>query len=469
MPAFCARTEPGTSTTGVGGHAYHAANIGAGGVLRKFFMLEKLFQLQAHNTSVRTEILAGLTTFLTMAYILFVNPAILGETGMDKGAVFVATCLAAAIGSAVMGLIANYPIALAPGMGLNAFFTYTVVLHMGHTWQVALGAVFISATLFFLLSIFRIREWIVNSIPLPLRSAIAAGIGLFLALIALKEAGLVVDNPATLVGLGDLHSPGPLLAVLGFFLIVALEARRVTGAVMIGILVVTAIAIGLGVTPFGGIVSMPPSLAPTFLELDIMGALDVGMISVIFAFLFVDLFDNTGTLIGVAKRAGLMSKDGHLPKMGRALIADSTAAMGGSLLGTSTTTSYIESASGVAAGGRTGLTAIVVAGLFLLALFFAPLAGTVPAFATAPALLFVAVLMTSGLAEIDWDDITVAAPVVITALAMPLTFSIANGIAFGFIAWVVIKALAGRFKELNPALVVLAAIFIAKFAFGVNA
>ncbi len=432
-------------------------------------MLEKLFQLKAHNTTVRTEILAGVTTFLTMAYILFVNPAILGETGMDKGAIFVATCLAAAIGSALMGLIANYPIALAPGMGLNAFFTYTVVLHMGHTWQVALGAVFISATLFFLLSIFRIREWIVNSIPLPLRSAIAAGIGLFLALIALKEAGLVVDNPATLVGLGDLHAPGPLLAILGFFLIVALEARRVTGAVMIGILVVTAIAIGLGVTPFGGIVSMPPSLAPTFLELDIMGALDVGMISVIFAFLFVDLFDNTGTLIGVAKRAGLMSKDGHLPKMGRALIADSTAAMGGSLLGTSTTTSYIESASGVAAGGRTGLTAIVVAGLFLLALFFAPLAGTVPAFATAPALLFVAVLMTSGLAEIDWDDITVAAPVVITALAMPLTFSIANGIAFGFIAWVVIKAMAGRFRELNPALVVLAAIFVAKFAFGVNA
>ncbi|HSC83647.1 MAG TPA: NCS2 family permease [Pseudomonas sp.] len=432
-------------------------------------MLEKLFQLKAHNTTIRTELLAGLTTFLTMAYILFVNPAILGETGMDKGAVFVATCLAAAIGSALMGMIANYPIALAPGMGLNAFFTYTVVLHMGHTWQVALGAVFISATLFFLLSIFRIREWIINSIPLPLRSAIAAGIGLFLALIALKEAGLVVDNPATLVGLGDLHTPGPLLAVLGFFLIVAMEARRVTGAVMIGILIVTAIAIGLGITPFGGVVSMPPSLVPTLLQLDIMGALDVGMISVIFAFLFVDLFDNTGTLIGVAKRAGLMSKDGHLPKMGRALIADSAAAMSGSLLGTSTTTSYIESASGVAAGGRTGLTAVVVAILFLLALFFAPLAGTVPAFATAPALLFVAVLMTSGLAEIDWDDITVAAPVVITALAMPLTFSIANGIAFGFISWVVIKALTGRFKDINPALVVLAVIFAIKFAYGVNA
>ena len=432
-------------------------------------MLEKLFQLNAHGTTVRTEILAGLTTFLTMAYILFVNPAILGETGMDKGAVFVATCLAAAIGSAIMGLIANYPIALAPGMGLTAFFTYTVVLHMGYSWQVALGAVFISATLFFLLSIFRIREWIVNSIPLPLRSAIAAGIGLFLALIALKEAGLVVANPATLVGLGDLTAPGPLLAILGFVLIVALEALRVTGAVMIGILVVTAIAVLLGITPFAGVVSMPPSLAPTFLQLDIAGALDVGMISVIFAFLFVDLFDNTGTLIGVAKRAGLMTPDGHLPKMGRALIADSTAAMGGSLLGTSTTTSYIESAAGAAAGGRTGLTAVVVAALFLLALFFAPLAGTVPAFATAPALLFVAVLMTSGLAEIDWDDITVAAPVVITALAMPLTFSIANGIAFGFITWVVIKALARRFKDLNAALVILAAIFIVKFAFGTNA
>ncbi|MBD9485320.1 NCS2 family permease [Pseudomonas sp. PDM14] len=432
-------------------------------------MLERLFHLKAHNTTVRTEILAGLTTFLTMAYILFVNPEILGKTGMDVGAVFVATCLAAAIGSALMGLIANYPIALAPGMGLNAFFTYTVVLHMGYSWQVALGAVFISATLFFVLSVFRIREWIVNSIPLPLRSAISAGIGLFLALIALKEAGLVIANPATLVGLGDLTAPGPLLAILGFFLIVALEARRVTGAVMIGILAVTLLAVLLGLTPFNGVVSLPPSIMPTLLQLDLLGALDVGMISVIFAFLFVDLFDNTGTLIGVAKRAGLMRADGHLPKMGRALIADSTAAMGGSLLGTSTTTSYIESASGVAAGGRTGLTACVVAGLFLLALFFAPLAGTVPPFATAPALLFVAVLMTSGLAEVDWSDITVAAPVVITALAMPLTFSIANGIALGFIAWVAIKALAGRWRELNPALVSLAILFVLKYAFTTTA
>ncbi len=425
-------------------------------------MLERLFQLNAHDTTVRTEILAGLTTFLTMAYILFVNPSILGETGMDKGAVFVATCLAAAIGSAIMGFIANYPIALAPGMGLNAFFTYTVVLHMGHTWQVALGAVFLSACMFFLLSIFKIREWIINSIALELRSAIAAGIGLFLALISLKEAGIVVANPATLVGIGDLAKPEPLLAILGFFLIVALEARKVTGAVLIGILATTAAGIALGVSQFGGFMSMPPSLTPTLLQLDIMGALDIGLFSVIFAFLFVDLFDNSGTLIAVAKKAGLMRKDGYMPKMGRALIADSSAAMVGSVLGTSTTTSYIESAAGVSAGGRTGLTAVVVAILFLLALFFAPLAGSVPAFATAPALLFVAVLMTAGLAEIDWGDITVAAPVVITALAMPLTFSIANGIAFGFIAWAAIKLLAGRWRELNPALVILAILFVIK-------
>lgn len=425
-------------------------------------MLDSIFKLRAHNTTVRTEMLAGVTTFLAMAYILFVNPSILGATGMDKGALFVATCLAAAIGSAIMGMIANYPIALAPGMGLNAFFTYTVVLHMGHTWQVALGAVFISAVCFFILSILRIREWVINSIPLPLRSAIAAGIGLFLALIALHNAGIVVGNSVTLVGLGDLRQPAPVLATLGFFLIAGLEALKVKGSVLIGILAVTATSIALGVTPFGGVMSMPPSIAPIFLQLDIAGAFNVGMVSVIFAFLFVDLFDNSGTLIGVAKRAGLMGKDGHMPKMGRALVADSTAALAGSLLGTSTTTSYIESAAGVSAGGRTGLTAIVVAVLFLLALFFAPLAGSVPAFATAPALMFVAVLMASSLAEINWEDITEAAPVVITALAMPFTYSIANGIAFGFISWTLIKLMSGKWRELNVPLVVLSVLFVVK-------
>jgi AGZA family xanthine/uracil permease-like MFS transporter len=425
-------------------------------------MLEKLFQLKAHKTNVRTEILAGLTTFLAMAYILFVNPTILSATGMDKGSVFVATCLAAAIGSTLMGLIANYPIALAPGMGLNAFFTYTVVLHMGYSWHVALGAVFLSASIFFALSIFKIREWIITSIPLPLRSAIAAGIGLFLAIIALEDCHIMSANPATMVGIGDLTKPEPLFAILGFIVIVVLEARRIPGAVLIGILLVTFLAIAIGASPFFGFVSMPPSIAPTFLQLDIRGALNLSLISVVFAFLFVDVFDNSGTLIGVTKRAGLTDEDGNIPKMGRALLADSAAALFGSLLGTSTTTSYIESAAGVSAGGRTGLTSIVVAVLFLASLFFAPLAGSVPAFATAPALLFIAVLMMSGLAEIDWRDITVAAPVAVTALTMPFTYSIANGIAFGFITWTLVKLLSGRFRDLNPALIILSILFVIK-------
>lgn len=425
-------------------------------------MLEKLFRLEAHGTTLRTELLAGLTTFLTMAYILFVNPSILGETGMDRGAVFVATALAAAIGSALMGLIANYPIALAPGMGLNAFFTYGVVLQMGHSWQVGLGAVFLSACLFLLISVLRIRAWIIDSIPLPLRLAIGAGIGLFLALIALQNAGIVVDHPVTLLTLGDLTEAPPLLAALGFLLIVTLEARRVPGAVLLGILAVTLAAVALGITPFAGLLALPPSLAPTLLQLDIAGALEIGLVSVVFAFLFVDVFDNSGTLIAVARRAGLMAPDGRLPKMGRALIADSAAALGGALLGTSTTTSYIESAAGVSAGGRTGLTACTVAVLFLLSLFFAPLAASIPPFATAPALLFVAVLMVSSLAEVDWSDLTTAAPVLATALAMPLTYSIANGIAFGFIAWSAIKLCAGRRHELNPVLLILAGLFVIK-------
>lgn len=427
-------------------------------------MLERFFQLKAHGTTVRTELLAGLTTFLTMAYILFVNPSVLGETGMDKGAIFVATCLAGAIGSVVMGMIANYPIALAPGMGLNVFFTFTVVKGMGYTWEVALGAVFLSACIFFILSVFKIREWIINSIPLELRSAIAAGIGLFLALVALEGSGIVVDSPATLVTLGDLSQPAALLAILGFFLIVVLDGLKVTGAVLLGILTVTVLSIVLGLNEFHGVTSMPPSLAPTFLQLDIRGAFDIGLVSVIFAFLFVDLFDNSGTLIAVAKKAGLMRADGHLPKMGRALIADSAAAMAGSLLGTSTTTSYVESTAGVSAGGRTGLTAVAVGVCFLLALFFSPLAASVPAYATAPALFFVAVLMASGLGEIDWGDMSVAAPVLLTAFAMPLTYSIATGISFGFISWVAIRVLTGRFKEVHPMLGILAILCVAKLA-----
>ncbi|AWM81036.1 guanine permease [Gammaproteobacteria bacterium ESL0073] len=431
-------------------------------------MLEKLFKLKANNTTIRTEVIAGFTTFLAMSYILFINPNILSDAngaGMDHSAVFVATCLAAFIGSCTMGLISNYPLALAPGMGLNVFFSYTVVHSMGYSWQVALGAVFISATLFFLLSLFKIREWIINSIPLELRSAIAAGIGLFLAIIALQKAGIIGADSATLVTIGDLTKPEPLLAILGFFILIALEARKIPGAVIISILFITAVSIILHISPFKGVASLPPSIAPTFLQLDIAGAFQVGMIVVIFSFLFVDLFDNSGTLIGVAKKTGLMRADGYLPRMGRVLLADSTAAMSGSLLGTSTTTSFVESTAGVAAGGRTGLTACVVGILFIFALFFSPLAESVPLFATAPALMFVAILMASGLAEIDWNDLTTAAPVLITAIAMPFTYSIANGIAFGFISWTVIKLLTGRKHQVNSALIVLSILFALKFAF----
>ena len=427
-------------------------------------MLEKLFQLKAHNTNVRTEILAGITTFLTMAYILFVNPSILGETGMDKGAIFVATCLAAAIGSAIMGLIANYPIALAPGMGLNAFFTYTVVLHMGHSWQVALGAVFISATMFFLLSIFRIREWIINSIPLPLRSAIAAGIGLFLAIIALSSAGIVVAHPATKVTLGDLTTPGPLFAILGFFIIASLDALRVRGAILIGILVVTVLSMALGYNEFKGVFAAPPSLAPTLFKMDILGALHTGFVHVILVFVLVEVFDATGTLVGVAKRAGLMP-EGRPNRLGRALFADSTAIVAGSMLGTSSTTAYVESASGVQAGGRTGLTALVVALLFLAALFISPLAGAVPAYATAPALLYVAGLMMRELIDIDWNDVCEATPAALTALVMPFTYSIANGIAFGFISYVVLKTATGRVRDVHPATWLVAILFVIRYAF----
>nr|WP_298375900.1 NCS2 family permease [uncultured Halomonas sp.] len=432
-------------------------------MLKKY--LNDYFKLEEHSTSVRTEIIAGITTFLTMAYIIFVNPSILAQAGMDSGAVFVATCLAAAIGCLIMGLWANYPIAMAPGMGLNAFFTFSVVLGMGYTWEAALGAVFLSGILFLLLSIFRVREWIINSIPMSLRLGIAAGIGLFLALIALQNAGIVVAHPATLLTIGDLSQPAALYTLAGFFVITALSYLRVIGAVMIGILGVTFVAILLGHSEFGGIVSAPPSIAPVFLELDIAGALNVGMISVVFAFLFVDLFDTAGTLIGVAQRGGLLDKDGKLPRLNKALMADSTATMSGALLGTSSTTSYIESASGIAAGGRTGLTAVVVAILFLISLFFAPLAGSIPVYATAGALLYVAVLMCGSLAHANWDDVTDAGPVLIAALAMPLTYSIANGIALGFISYAGIKLLSGRHKELNPAVVVLAILFALKFLF----
>ena len=428
-------------------------------------MLQRYFELDKHGTTLRIEIVAGVTTFMTMAYIIFVNPQILADAGMDRGAVFVATCLAAAFASAFMGLYANYPIALAPGMGLNAYFTYGVVKGMGHSWETALGAVFLSGILFLVVSLTRIREWVIDSIPVSLKLAIAAGIGLFLAIIGLKSAGIIQGSPATLVTIGDLKTVPVMLAAIGFLLMVALDSRRVPGAIIIGILAVTAAGIALGIGSFGGIVSLPPSIAPVFLKLDVVGALEIGLIAIVFTFFFVDVFDNTGTLVGLAHKAGLVGPDGKLPRVNRALTVDSTAAMAGAAFGTSTTTSYIESAAGVNAGGRTGLVAVTVAVLFLAALFFAPLAGSIPAFATAPALVYVACMMMSAVKEVDFSDVTEYAPAVITIAAMPLTFSIAHGIAFGFIAYTGIKLLSGRFGEMKPAVAILAVLFVLKFAY----
>lgn len=427
-------------------------------------MLERYFQLSAHGTTARTELMAGITTFLTMAYIIFVNPDILSAAGMPREAVFVSTCLAAALGSAIMGLYANYPIALAPAMGLNAYFAFTVVGGMHFPWQTALGAVFISGCLFVLISLFRLREAIVNAIPRSLKYAISAGIGLFLAIIGLKNAGLITAHPATLLTLGDLHQPGALLAIGGFILILALEQRRVPGAIIISILAVTATSMLLGLTPFNGIIAMPPSIAPTFLQMDLEGAFHAGLLTVVMTFFLVELFDASGTLIGVCHRAGLLDAEGRLPRLKKALLADSGAILAGAALGTSSTTAYIESAAGTSVGGRTGLTAVVVALLFLAALFLAPLAGVVPAYATAPALCYVAVLMVRGLAEIDWDDLTESAPAVVTAITMPFTFSIAHGIAFGFITYAALKLLSGRQGDLKPMVVVIALAFILKFA-----
>ena len=426
--------------------------------------LERYFALAQHGTNIRTEFVAGLTTFLTMVYIVFVNPDILGNAGMDKGAVFVATCIAAAASTLVMALYANYPIALAPGMGLNAFFAFTVVLTYKYTWQQALAGVFCSGVIFLLISVFRIREYVINAIPKNLKLAISAGVGLFLGIIALEDAKIVVASKATLVTLGDLREWPAILCLLGFVLIAVLNARKIVGGTLIGILTVSLIGIPLKLTYFTGIVSAPPSLAPTLLQLDFSRVAEPTFLIVIFSFLIVDVFDNAGTLIGVTHRSGLLDPQGNLPRMREALTADSFAAIFGSLIGTSTTTSYIESAAGVSAGGRTGLTALFVAIFFLLALLFSPLASLIGGYATAAALLYVACMMLRGLAEIDWDDATEVAPAAIAAVSMPLTYSIATGIGLGFITHALCKILVGRFDEAKPAVVVLALIFAIKFA-----
>ncbi|MBU1308980.1 MAG: NCS2 family permease [Gammaproteobacteria bacterium] len=426
-------------------------------------MLQRLFTLQARGTCFKREVVAGCTTFMAMSYVLFVNPAMLAQTGMDQGAVFVATCLAAALGCLLMGLLANLPVALAPGMGLNAFFTYVIVLEQGHSWQTALACVFFSGCLFLLLSLFKVREWIINSIPLPLKMGIAAGIGMFLALIALKTANIIVASPATLVTLGDLHSPQVVLALLGFFIIFALAHRGWHAAVLISIVLVTAAAWWLGDTQFSAVVAMPPSLMPTFMQLDFAAALQLSMLPVILSLLFLDLFDTSGTLVAVSHKAGLMQQDGRLPDLSKALIADSSATIAGAMLGTSTTTSYVESTSGVAAGGRTGLTAVITGLLFLAALWFSPLAAMVPAYATAGALLYVATLMLSSLQHVQWDDVLQAVPVSVVLIMMPLTFSISDGIGMGFISYAVLCLLTGKLSRTTLSVWILALVFLAKF------
>ena len=427
-------------------------------------MLNTFFNLKKLNTTVQTEVLAGITTFLTMAYIIFVNPAMLSQTGMDASAVFVATCLAAAIGSILMGVLANYPLGLAPGMGVNAFFTFGIVMGFGLSWQEALGAVFVSGVLFTCLSVLPVREWIINAIPHTLKMAIATGIGLFLAIIGLKSGGIIVDNPATLVGLGNLKDPKVALALFGIVLTAGLYARNITGAIIIGIFVVTVISITTGITQFNGIVSMPPSIAPTFMQLELPDLFSITTLTIILSLLLVDLFDTSGVLIGTAQRGGLLDKNGRLPRIKKALLADSTATMVGAGLGTSTTTTYLESTAGIASGGRSGLTAVVIGILFLLALFLSPLAGTIPAHATAPSLIFIACLMAQSAKDINWNDITDYTPSVLTVVAMPLTFSITDGIGLGFISYTLIKVIAGRYKEVSPAMYILAGIFILKYA-----
>ncbi|WP_295968527.1 NCS2 family permease [uncultured Bartonella sp.] len=433
-------------------------------------MLEKLFHLKANNTRIGIEIGAGLTTFLTMSYILAVNPTILGAAGMDKGAVFVATCIAAAVGCFIMGLLANWPIGMAPGMGLNAFFAYSVVITMGYSWQQALGAVFLSGVVFLILTATGVRQWLIAGVPKSLRSAIGAGIGMFLSIVAFQSAGIIINNDATLVGLGDVTQAGPVLAGIGLFIIVALDAFKIRGGILIGIIAVTILSFIFtddGYKSFqalvhSGGIALPPSVAPTFLKLDIVGVLHTGIFHVLLVFVLVEIFDATGTLVGVGKRAGLIPDD-KPNNLGRALFADSTAILAGSLIGTSSTTAFVESASGVAAGGRTGLTAITVGVFFILALFFAPVALSIPAYATAPALIFVACLMMREFAEINWDDIVEAVPAALTALLMPFTYSIANGLAFGFISYAILKTITGKWREVHPATWIIALLFIIRF------
>ena len=429
------------------------------------FMLEKYFSIDSHQTTVQKEVLAGVTTFITMAYIIFVNPQMMAQSGMDHGAIFVGTCLAAAIACFVMGLFANWPVGLAPGMGLNAFFTYTVVGELGYSWEVALGSVFIAGVLFFIMSITPLRRWMLDSIPMNLRIAMGAGVGLFIGFIGLKNGGIIEANGATFLSLGDFTNPPTLLAGIGFLLISILSIRKTPGAIIIGILAVTLMSIFLGLVKFEGVFAIPPDISPVFLKLDIIGALDITMLSIIMSFLFVNLFDTAGTLFGVASRAGLISDSGKIKNLDKALKADSSSSIFGSFLGCAPVTSYVESSAGIEAGGRTGITAIVVGLLFLLATFLSPLAAAVPAYATAGALIYVAILMLSGMKTLDWNDQSELLPALVMIVMIPLTFSIANGIALGFLVYVAIKTFIGEIKQISSGAWFLTLIFVAKFIF----
>lgn len=428
-------------------------------------MLERVFKLREHGTTARTEVIAGFTTFLTMVYIVFVNPQILGVAGMDTSAVFVTTCLIAAFGSILMGLFANLPVALAPAMGLNAFFAFVVVQAMGLPWQVGMGAIFWGAVGLLLLTIFRVRYWMIANIPVSLRVGITSGIGLFIGMMGLKNAGVIVANPETLVSIGNLTSHSVLLGVLGFFIIAILASRNIHAAVLVSIIVTTLLGWMMGDVHYNGIVSAPPSVTSVVGHVDLAGSFNLGTAGVIFSFMLVNLFDSSGTLIGVTDKAGLADEKGKFPRMKQALFVDSISSVTGAFVGTSSVTAYIESSSGVSVGGRTGLTAVVVGILFLLVIFLSPLAGMVPPYAAAGALIYVGVLMTSSLARVNWQDLTESVPAFITAVMMPFSFSITEGIALGFISYCVMKIGTGRLRDLSPCVVIVALLFVLKIVF----
>ncbi len=428
-------------------------------------MLDNLFKLNVNDTNIKKEILAGFTTFITMSYIIFVNPQIMSSTGMDFGAVFVGTCLAASIACFIMGFIANWPVGLAPGMGLNAFFTYSVVGEMGYSWETALGAVFLSGILFFIMSVTPIRKWIIDSIPENLRIAMASGVGFFIGFIGLKNGGIIVSNDTTFLSLGDFSDIKTLLSALGFLLIAILTIRNIKGSIIISILIITLLSLTLGLVEFNGVISYPPSLNPVFLHLDIIGAIDVAMVSVIASFLFVNLFDTTGTLFGVATRANFIDEKGNISNLDKALKCDSSTSIIGTFFGCAPVTSYVESSSGIEAGGRTGLTAITIGFLFLFSIFLSPLASIVPSYATSGALIYVSFLILSGLQKLDWTDISELIPSLIIIVMIPLTFSIADGISLGFIAFIVMKIASGNIKSISSGSWFLTIIFVSKFIF----